>query len=751
MKLRDVADDLRIRFSTIAMLVAVAAGASTAAGQTEASAAKYDAQSRTFRMDSSGVSYVFGVNEKGELQSHYWGNTVGKNDAFPTPHSAPGRASFDVSVNATPQEYVGWGGLYVKPDLKITFPDGNRDLVLHYVSHSVDGSSLKLVMKDIERDVVVTLSYRMDPATGMLERSAAVENRTGKPFVVEDASSATWNLPAANDYELYSLTGEWADEFNLQQQALHPGKTILESRRGSTGHQNSPWFAIERGKSSDEDQGDVWFGTLGWSGSWQMAIEQNQEAQVRVTGGMNPFDFGYTLAPGASLQLPPFYGGFVRDGLGGASRLLHRFELNSILPQAPHPRLHPVLYNSWEATQFAVNEAGQEALAEKAASIGVERFVMDDGWFSERNTDRAGPGDWYPNPQKFPHGLKPLIDKVHALGMDFGLWVEPEMVNANSNLYRQHPDWVLNFTGRPRTEERSQLILNLARPDVRAYVFGFLDQLLTDNDIEYLKWDYNRNWSEPRWPDASPDQQKQVYVQYVNNLYSILAGLRARHPHVEIENCSGGGGRVDLGILRYTDEVWTSDNTDPFDRLSIQNGFTYPFVPGMMMARVADSPGWLNQRNTSLSYRFLSSMQGSLAIGADLNKWSADDFATAKTLIEQYKQIRETVQQGALYRLISPINESEDSVTQSVAANGAQSVVFAFLHSSQMGHAVPRIRPRGLDPSATYAIHLLQGNAEADTPQAASGAYWMNEGVQLVLRGDFQESAFVPERTAGPN
>ncbi len=259
------------------------------------------------------------------------------------------------------------------------------------------------------------------------------------------------------------------------------------------------------------------------------------------------------------------------------------------------------LHCSWEATGFNVNEAGQEALAEKAASIGVERFVVDDGWFGERTNDHAGLGDWYVNPAKFPHGLKPLIDKVHSLGMDFGLWVEPEMVNPSSDLYRKHPDWVLIFAGRPRTEGRNQLVLNLARPDVRNYVYGFLDKLLTENDIAFLKWDYNRNWSEPGWPAVAPQDEKEVYVKYVENLYSILKELREHHPNVEIESCSGGGGRVDLGIMRYTDEVWPSGNTDPFDRLSIQNGFTYAYTPGVMMAWVTDSPGWMNDRSADLA------------------------------------------------------------------------------------------------------------------------------------------------------
>jgi alpha-galactosidase len=382
------------------------------------------------------------------------------------------------------------------------------------------------------------------------------------------------------------------------------------------------------------------------------------------------------------------------------------------------------------------------ALAEKAAKMGVERFVIDDGWFGQRKNDHAGLGDWYVNKQKFPGGLKPLIDKVQSLGMDFGIWVEPEMVNPNSDLYRNHSDWVLNFTGRPRTEGRNQLVLNMARKDVHDYTLEWLDKLLTENKISFLKWDYNRNWSEPGWPAVPVDEQKNVYVDFIRNYYDILAQLRKRHPDVEIESCSGGGGRVDLGVLRLSDEVWTSDNTDAFDRLYIQNGFTYAYTPAVMMAWVTDSPTWVNHRPLSLEYRFLSSMQGSLGVGANLNHWKDEDFATASRMIAAYKEIRETVHRGQLYRLLQP-ESSEQSVTESVARDGKQAVLFTFLHSSRENYPFPTVRLRGLDENAVYAVKPIAGKAVESTPTTATGGYWMHHGMDVVLKGDFQAAAFV--------
>lgn len=713
----------------------------------------FNAVTRVFRLDGGNMSYVFGVNPRGELQQIYWGGRLAATDTFPAALPMKEWASFDDSYTNTPQEYAGWGsGLYVEPALKISFADGNRDLVLHYVSHAISGNGVEVVLKDIERPIFVTLHYSIDPATGILARSATIENRGTEAVTIEQAAAAAWSLPPA-DYTLNYLTGRWAGEWTLTQEPLDAGARVLESRRGSTGHQANPWFALQQG-SPDENHGEVWFGALAWSGSWRITIEHDQLDAVRVTGGFNPFDFGYVLHPGEKLDTPIFYGGYSNSGLGGASRLLHQFELAKILPRTaatasqPRPKLRPVIYNSWEATGMDVNETNQIALAEKAAALGVDRFVMDDGWFGQRKTDHAGLGDWYVNPEKFPHGLKPLIDKVHSLGMDFGLWVEPEMVNPDSDLYRKHPDWVLNFPGRPRTEQRAQLVLNLARPDVRDYVLGVLDKLLTENDIAFLKWDYNRNWSEPGWDQMPPNEQKDVYVNFTRNLYGILAALRKRHPNLEIESCSGGGGRVDLGILRYADEVWPSDNTDPFDRLSQQDGFTYAYTPQIMMAWVTDSPHWLNDRSTSIAYRMLSSMQGSLGIGANISKWNDSEMTTAKRLIAAYHQVQNTIVQGDLYRLISPRNGSEFSATQTVSHDQSQSVVFVFIHSTQEGRGFPILKLRGLDPAASYAVSSIEGTLRAGSPAVASGAWWMNHGMEMDenFRGDFKAAAFRLDR-----
>jgi alpha-galactosidase len=704
---------------------------------------QYSESRKTWLLTTRQTSYALGVAADGALRNLYWGAPLWRIDDLPTPAQQRDISSFDPRQMLENEEFPGWGGpRYLEPALKISRDDGNRDLVLHYASHRIQENDLDITLKDIRDAIEVALHYRVYPENGIVRRSATIHNGTGKTITLESAQSAAWYLPPGDGYQLTYLTGRWAAESQINREPIHEGAKVLESRKGHTSHNFSPWFAIDAGDASEES-GRVWFGTLAWSGNWRITVEQTPYRQVRVTGGFNSFDFSYPLKPGESLETPAFYGGFSDVGFGGASRALHRFEREAILPGGTKSRLRPVLYNSWEATTFRVDEPGQRALAEKAAKLGVELFVMDDGWFGARNNDRAGLGDWFVNPQKFPQGLKPLIDRVNELKMDFGLWVEPEMVNADSDLYRKHPDWVINFPGRPRSELRNQMILNLARADVKEYIFSALDKLASDYNIRYFKWDMNRSVSEPGWPEAAPADQRKLWVEYVRNLYDILDRLRARHPNLEIESCSGGGGRIDLGILHRVEEVWTSDNTEAFDRLRIQEGFTQAFAPKIMSAWVTDVPN-MNGRSTPLMYRFLVAMQGALGVGANLNRWTGQDSSTAAKMIALYKRIRATVQTGDLYRLRSP-RTNDVTVNQYVSADGTQSVVFAFRHSQQYGTAAPAIYLRGLDERAMYKVEAVDGKIQEQQPQL-SGAYLMRAGLNVNLRGDYDSTAVVLDR-----
>jgi alpha-galactosidase len=704
---------------------------------------QYSDAKKVWLLTTRQSSYAMGVAADGALRNLYWGAPLWRIDDLNAPAPRRDISSFDPRQMLENEEYPGWGGpRYYEPALKISRPDGDRDLVLKYASHRINKDDLDITLKDIRDPVEVTLHYRVYPDDGIVRRSATIKNGTTTSLTLDSAQSAAWYLPAGEGYQLTYLTGRWAAETQINHEPIHEGTKILESRKGHTSHNFNPWFAIDAGDAAEES-GRVWFGALAWSGNWRISVEQTPYRQVRVTGGYNTFDFAYPLKPGESLDTPEFFAGFSDAGFGGASRAMHRFERDRIFPGGAQSRLRPVLYNSWEATTFRVDEPGQKTLAEKAAKLGVELFVMDDGWFGARNDDRAGLGDWTVNPQKFPNGLKPLIEYINGLGMDFGLWVEPEMVNADSDLYRKHPDWVIHFAGRPRSELRNQMVLNLARPDVKEYIFGVLDKLAGDYNIRYFKWDMNRAVSEPGWPDAGAVDERKLWVDYVRNLYDIIDRLRARHPKLEIESCSGGGGRVDLGILQRVDEVWPSDNTEAFDRLRIQEGFSMAYAPKIMSAWVTDVPN-MNGRSAPLPFRFLVAMQGALGVGANLNKWTAQDSDVAAKMIALYKRIRPTVQTGDLYRIFSP-RTSDLTANQYVASDGKLSVIFAFRHTQQYNTAVPTIRLRGLDEKATYKVEATDSKLVERQPQY-SGAYLMNVGLNVNLRADYDATAIVVEK-----
>jgi len=705
-----------------------------------AQSVQYDESRKIWLLSTRVSSYAMGVSPDGQLQHLYWGGPLWRMADVPAAATKEDISSFDPHEMLENEEYAGWGGKrFYETALKIARADGDRDLVLHYQSYKAEGDRLSITLKDIKDEIEAVLEYRVFADAGIISRRAVIRNNSKQAITIESAQSATWYLPPGDGYRLTYLSGRWAAETQVNQEPIHEGTKVLESRLGHTGHNFNPWFAIDRGEANEE-HGGVWFGALAWSGNWRISVEQTPYRQVRVTGGFNTFDFAYPLKPGEKLETPAFYGGYAANGFGEASRLLHGLELNDIEPHGSAARPRPVLYNSWEATEFNVDEAGQTALAQKAAKLGVELFVMDDGWFGKRNTDHAGLGDWVVNPQKFPNGLAGLIKTVNGLGMDFGLWVEPEMVNPDSDLYRAHPDWVMNFPGRPRSELRNQLVLNMARDDVKEHIFDVLDKLVTTYKLRYFKWDMNRIFAEPGWPEVSAGEQRELWVKYVWNYYEIMDRLRKKHPELEIESCSGGGGRVDLGVLRYVDEVWPSDNTEAFDRLKIQEGFSEAYAAKFMSAWVTDVPN-MNGRSTPLWYRFLVAMQGALGIGSNLNKFSDEDTKLATQMVALDKRIRETVQFGSLYRLLSP-RTSDTTANEYVSKDGKEAVVFAFRHSQQYDTKPPTIYLQGLDPKSVYQAELWDGTMR----EKVSGAYLMQNGLQVTLRGDFDSTAVLLHR-----
>ncbi|SEE82015.1 alpha-galactosidase [Streptomyces sp. 3213] len=671
---------------------------------------------RTWVLSGPTSSYAVHLTERDELLHLHWGPRIALADAEElAARPLPGGASFEAPLDGHEEYPVEGGPRFVRPALSVRTPE-RRGTEWTFDRYDTDGDELRLRFRDA--GLTITLHYRT--RGDVVERWTVLDNEGTEPLELLRADSATWTLPDREEWQLSHVHGRWAAESRLVRSPLTYGEKVIGSRRGHTGHQYLPWVALDT--DATEERGEVYGCALGWSGSWRIAVAQLPDARVQITGGAGYDESGLlSLAAGASFTTPLFAALWSDAGFGGASRTWHAYQRTYVIPDADKDR--PVLYNSWEATQFDISEEQQEVLAQRAAAAGVELFVVDDGWFGARTSDRAGLGDWTPNPDRFPAGLKPLADRVHSLGMQFGIWVEPEMINPDSDLYRAHPDWVQYQEGRKRTEFRNQLVLNLAREDVQEYLWEQLDGLLSSAPIDYVKWDFNRCFTDAGWPgDAYPQR---LWVDHVRALYALLDRLREAHPGVAFESCSGGGGRIDLGILSRTDQVWTSDNTDPLDRLAIQHGFSQIHPARVMAAWVTDSPNTqLNDRVSSLRFRFVSAMAGVLGVGGDLAEWTEEELAEAREWIALYKEIRPLVQHGDLHRLRPPAG----GLSAVQYTRGDESVVLALLQAQHYGEPVPALRLRGLDPTASYEC--------LETGEVHRGAVLLHHGLRTGLRGD---------------
>ena len=651
-----------------------------------------------------------------------------------------GNKLFQEAPSGTWPEIPVRGGIVSStPVVEVIFPDGVRDIELEYKASeitTIDGcQTLKIVQKDRFYPMEVTSFIRVIPEYDLIEKWIEVTN-TGKKGVIkiENMLSGSMFLPK-NIYELTHYSGVWGHEFVPQTTKLTQGtKTIQVKDFKSYG---SSSFMVRPEGEKDKYTGKVWFGSLAYSGNWRIDFEKFYEGNLQVAGGMNFWDQEVNLKPDQKIASPHILFGYTEQGAEGVTMSLASYTREKLLPEKHRDQLRPVLYNSWYATTFDVNEEHQLALAKVAKEIGVEMFVIDDGWFRGRVNDHAGLGDWTVDKNKFPNGLKPMIDKINDIGLDFGIWIEPEMVNPNSDLYRAHPDWVFHFPNRQRHEVRNQLILNIARDDVYQYLYKCFHDLLKENNIKFIKWDMNRVLSEPGFPSAPSDEQRAVRIKYVENFYRLVETLRKEFPEVWFENCSGGGGRIDLSMMTRFDFNWTSDNTDPLDRIFIQDSYLTLFPANTMISWVTQDD-W-HRQNPSLEYKFDVSMAGVLGVGYDITKWNDNQKKIAKEKIALYKEIREVVHRGDVYRLVSPYDESR-SILQYVSKDKKNAVLFAYNITEFPGNMTSDtqrsalVKFRGLLPDTHYKIEGI------DT--SYTGEYLMNIGVGIPLRGAFKSRIF---------
>lgn len=667
-----------------------------------------------FALQSKNNSYVFGIDNMGLVRHLYWGSKIENVDDFDMP------TLVEVSTNdpvfeITKEEFPVYGSLrYKEHCLKASFIDGCRELVYSYEGYEVDGNELVIKLKDIHYDFNMNLHYKVYEEYDLIERYVTIKNNSENVIEIEKVHSGQFHIPY-EDLTFSNVHGHWGAEQQRFTQKVSYGKIVIENRRGISTHNHNPYFILD--KNATETTGEVFFGALKLSGNFSGVIEQTQYGETLVQLGINSHDFLLKLNQGEEFISPAIIAGYSNSGFETMTHNLHNFAKDNVLRSG----LRPVLYNSWEATEFKVSCDEQIKLAKKAKEIGAELFVVDDGWFGERHGIDNGLGDWYVNEEKFPNGLNPLINEVKAMDMMFGIWVEPEMVNPLSNLYKEHPEWIYHFDSRESDTSRGQYVLDVTKKEVKDFIYNMLDNLLTTYDIDYIKWDANR-------PMSQTNLERDVWYKHIEAVYDIVKNLKLKHPNVIFEACASGGGRIDYGILGIFDDFWTSDNTDAYDRLFIQENYSYIYPIKAMRAWVTDCPNFLSRRIIPMKFRYHSAMMGTLGIGCNILKFSEEEIELSKGLIEEYKNIRHIVQEGDFYRLE---NNSKNKYKLYQYMNGKEGLVFAFLPQSELGHRGTTIKFRALEKESTYLVKIDK-NVIVKT-----GRYLMNHGLELKLYGDY--------------
>lgn len=705
----------------------------------------YDENQKSFYLGAGKASYVLHVDEDGRLLNQHWGARVPDGALSPDFSHYPTLASFDPRTNALPWELPTRGsGWYGEPAVAATNAKGDDMVQLTYVSHAIymgknrlpglpatfarregDAETLEIELMDRLTGLRVTAVYGVFERTGAITRSLRLKNESGEDMQINGVLSASAPVHGSG-YDVIHLKGAWARERHVMRQTQGEGEYRIFSQRGASGHEANPFLALCE-KSATEFSGEVWAVSLVYSGSFEALSYVNNTENSRLSIGLNPDVFTWKLEPGETFVSPEAAMVYSPDGLNGMSHAFHRLYSENLMRSKWFERDRPILINNWEATYFNFNEEKILQIARRAKELGVEMLVLDDGWFGKRNTDNCSLGDWVVNPEKLPGGLNGLSDRLHDLGLKFGLWFEPEMISPDSDLYRAHPDWCLHVDGRARVEMRNQLILDLSRKEVQDYIIESVSAVLESARIEYVKWDMNRNMTEPFSGAQTPERQKETQHRYMLGLYRVLEEITARFPEILFESCSGGGGRFDPGMLYYMPQTWTSDDSDAVERMFIQYGTSFVYPPCAMGAHVSAVPNHQTGRTTAMQTRGDVALGGNFGFELDLSQLSDADAETVRRLIEREKQVRTLVRTGEFTRLLSPFDHPY-AAWQFRARDNSEALICAYRLMTRPATPHLLLRVSGLDESAVYMD---------DDGNTCSGAALTRYGLWLHLPGDF--------------
>src|SRR5215213_2921909 len=617
-----------------------------------------------------------------------------------------------------------------EPAIRIVHADGNPSLELKYVSHTATANTVRIVLKDPVYPVEVILQYTFYPDEDVITTHTEIKHSEKKPVMLTAYASSLLHFDA-DEYWLTQFHGDWAREVNMIDEKLTNGIKILESKLGTrTNFYQTQAFFVSLNNASTETTGDVMAGTLAWTGNFKFTFEIDQRNALRVLSGINPYASEYYLQPGETFTTPDFIFTFSAEGKGRASRNLHSWARNHAVLDGNKPRL--TLLNNWEATHTNFNETRLTELFDEAKKLGVDLFLLDDGWFGNkypRNDDKAGLGDWQEDKTKLPSGLGYLVKEADEKGIKFGIWLEPEMVNPKSELYEQHPDWILKLPNREENYGRNQLVLDLANPKVQDFVFNIVDGMLTkDPGLAFIKWDCNRSMTNAYSPYLK-DKQSHLYIEYTRSLYKVMDRIRAKYPYLPIMLCAGGGGRTDYGAMKYFTEFWPSDNTDALERIYIQWGYSYFFPSNTISAHVT------NMGKQSLKFRTDVAMMGKLGYDIRVQNFTPQELQFSNEAVKTYKSLSDVVWFGDLYRLISPYDESR-AVLMYVNENKSKAVVFNYHLNTRRQDIFNRVLLQGLDARKNYRLREINlfpdtKSAQPDNDKVLSGSYLMNIGLNL--------------------
>ena len=715
----------------------------------------YDASSKTFNLSTSKTSYVLKVLDSNHVAHVYWGKKIkAKNLDYVLRSKNWG--SFltntdnidDFMLEMTPQEYPGYGSTDLRtPAVELQFSDGTSATDFRYESHNIyagknklnnlpatyvedenEAMTLELTLVDSLKNVKLILSYSVFEEFDAITRSVKIINESNEDVNINRVLSANVDF-RDSDYELLQLSGAWARERHIIRKEIRSGSQSIESRRGSSSHAQNPFMALVR-KDTTEQHGEVYGFSLIYSGNFLANVEVDMYENARAQIGINPFDFTWLLKSKEEFTAPEAVLVYSNEGLTGMSHIYNCLYGKRLCKGKYRDEVRPILINNWEATYFDFNETKIKEIAREATNLGMELFVLDDGWFGKRDDDNSSLGDWFVNEEKLKGGLNKLATEINEMGLQFGLWFEPEMVSPISELYKEHPDWCIHIPGRNRSEARRQLILDYSREDVCNYIIEKISEVLSSAPISYVKWDMNRNMSEIGSAKLPANRQREVAHRYILGLYKVLEEITTRFPDVLFESCSGGGGRFDPGMLYYMPQTWTSDNTDAIERLKIQFGTSMVYPNASIGCHVSAVPNHQVDRITPIETRGVVAMSGNFGYELDITKLPESEKEIIKEQVKLYKEIRETIQFGKCYRLSSPFENND--IAWMFISKDCEEIIVSFVRTlAKPNSKFISLKLVGLDESSKYEIlgeNIIVGGDEL-----------MNIGLNVHdLKGDYQ-------------